>query len=156
MIKMKKLLIIFINLFITLNDSTLNFLKTINNSLKRIRNKNMETSLLLPILEISYHDKGRFLSFTLSNKYLGDHYQALKSIFYTLTNNEKFNDFSNKKIIITSALINGTEYGYHYNTLIDKNTTFQDFYDNVKDSKMIQNYEDEYPIDVIPYFIVKV
>lgn len=153
---MKKLLIIFINLFITLNDSTLNFLKTINNSLKRIRNKNMETSLLLPILEISYHDKGRFLSFTLSNKYLGDHYQALKSIFYTLTNNEKFNDFSNKKIIITSALINGTEYGYHYNTLIDKNTTFQDFYDNVKDSKMIQNYEDEYPIDVIPYFIVKV
>jgi len=92
----------------------------------------------------------------LSNKYLEDHYQALESIFYTLTNNERFKNFSNKKILITSALINGTEYGYHYNTLIDKNTEFIDFYNSVKDSKMIQNYEDEYPIDVIPYFIVKV
>lgn len=92
----------------------------------------------------------------MSNKYLEDHYQALESIFYTLTNNERFKNFSNKKILITSALINGTEYGYHYNTLIDKNTEFIDFYNSVKDSKMIQNYEDEYPIDVIPYFIVKV
>jgi DNA polymerase type B, organellar and viral len=116
----------------------------------------METSLLLPILEISHHDKGKFLTFTLSNKYLGDNYQVLRSIFYTLTNNDKFNEFSNKKILITSALINGTEYGYHYNTLIDQTTDFQDFYDSVKDSKMIQNYENEYPIDVIPYFLVKV
>ena len=49
-----------------------------------------------------------FLVFILQNNNLYEHNEAIKSIYNTLMNNEKFISFGNKKVIITSALIDGS------------------------------------------------
>lgn len=53
------------------------------------------------------------------------------------------------------ALINGQEFCFHHNVLITNNTTFEDYYKKVKDI-ITQNYDEGYPVDVIPSFKVMV
>nr|YP_009344391.1 hypothetical protein [Pleurotus eryngii]APT42206.1 hypothetical protein [Pleurotus eryngii] len=48
-------------------------------------------------------------------------------------NNEKFRDFGFYKIIIITAIVNSGEYNLHHNVLITNNTSFEDYYDQVKD-----------------------
>lgn len=70
-------------------------------------------------------------------------------------NNEKFIGFGKKKVIITSALIDGSEFTYHHNVLLDNNTPFLKYYNKVIDS--VNKYFDEgYPVDVIPAFKIRV
>ena len=69
--------------------------------------------------------------------------------------NEKFLEFGYKKVIITTALINGTEFSFHHNVLITNNTSFTDFHHKVKDI-IQENYIDGYPVNVIPIFHVRV
>ena len=107
------------------------------------------------ITSISYNDSGRFLVFILQNNNLYEHNDAIKSIYNTLMNNEKFISFGNKKVIITSALIDGSEFNYHQNVLLSNNTTYLRYYNSVIDS--VNKYFDEgYPVDVIPAFKIRV
>ena len=107
------------------------------------------------ITSISYNDSGRFLVFILQNNNLYEHNDVIKSIYNTLMNNEKFISFGNKKVIITSALIDGSEFNYHQNVLLSNNTTYLRYYNSVIDS--VNKYFDEgYPVDVIPAFKIRV
>jgi hypothetical protein len=115
----------------------------------------MQNDLKFKILAIEHNKSGRFLSFHLNNEYLFDKVEALQAIFNTLMSNDKFLEFGSKKIIITTALINGTEFNFHHNVLINNNTSFMEYYYKVKDIVQ-ENYVDGYPIDVIPIFHVRV
>lgn len=109
----------------------------------------------LNITSISYNESGRFLVFTLQNNNLYEHNEAIKSIYNTLMNNKKFISFGQKKVIITSALIDGSEFSYHHNVLLSNNTTYLKYYNSVIDS--VNKYFDEgYPVDVIPAFKIRV
>jgi len=68
---------------------------------------------------------------------------------------EKLRSFGNKKVIIISAIINNEEFSFHHNVLISNLTTFSDYYESVKDS-ITTNYDNGYPVDVIPLFKVRV
>ena len=48
-------------------------------------------------------------------------------------NNDKFRDFGFYKIIIITAIVNSSEYNFHHNVLITNNTSFEDYYNEVKD-----------------------
>jgi hypothetical protein len=110
----------------------------------------------ISILSTTYHDNGRFLVYILNNNYLQAHKEVLSSIYLTLMTNEKFLSFGKKKIIIITALTNdGTEYSFHHNVLLTNNTSFEDYYDSVKDI-INTNYKDGYQIDVVPRFTVRV
>jgi hypothetical protein len=102
------------------------------------------------------HDKnGRFLLYILNNESLQSHKEVLRDIFTTLMNDEKFKNFGVNKVIIITALINGEEFSFHHNILINNTTTFEEYYNEIKDI-ISTNYQDGYPVDVIPEFKVKV
>jgi hypothetical protein len=115
----------------------------------------MQDDLKLKILAIDYNKSGRFLSFHLSNEYLFDSIEGLQAIFNTLMSNEKFLEFGSKKVIITTALINGTEFSFHHNVLITNHTSFIEFHYKVKDI-IQENHIDGYPVNIIPTFHVRV
>lgn len=115
----------------------------------------MNNDLKLKILAIDYNKSGRFLSFYLHNEYLFDSTEVLQAIFNSLMNNERFLGFGSKKVIITTALINGTEFSFHHNVLITNNTSFIEFYYKVKDI-IQENYVDGCPVNIIPIFHIRV
>jgi hypothetical protein len=115
----------------------------------------MDNDLKLRILAVEYNTSGRFLSFHLHNSYLLDSRDSLKAIFNSLMSNKQFLDFGSKKVIITTALINGSEFSFHHNVLITNETSFMEYYHKVKDI-IHENYEDGYPVNIIPNFKVRV
>ena len=60
-----------------------------------------------------------------------------------------------KKVIIIAGIVNGEEFSFHHNVLITNSTTFQQYYNLVKNA-IQTNYENGYSIDVIPQFKVRV
>jgi hypothetical protein len=141
-------------LLIKILESLAKFFKNLNWFINKYINY-MQNDLKLKILAIDYNKSGRFLSFHLNNEYLFDSTEALQAIFNTLMSNEKFLDFGSKKVIITTALINGTEFSFHHNVLITNHTSFIEFYYKVKDI-IQENHVDGYPVNIIPTFHVRV
>ena len=144
---MKLIIIKILQLIVKLFKNSINY---INKSINYMQN-----DLKLKILAIEFNKSGRFLSYHLNNEFLFDNTEALQAIFNTLMSNEKFLEFGSKKVIITTALINGSEFSFHHNVLITNNTSFIEYYYKVKDI-IQENYIDGYPINVIPTFHVRV
>lgn len=144
---MNKILINIINGIIKIMSS---LIKMFNNIISKLNMKDQ-----MSITSLTYNDSGRFLVYILNNENLDSHKQVLQNIFTTLMNNERFIEFGSKKVIIVSALINGSEFAFHHNVLITNLTTFSEYYNTIKDA-IISNYEDGYPVDVIPEFKVRV
>lgn len=127
-----------------------NIIKAINKILAYLENtKPME------IIIIEYNKSGKFLKYILTNPNLKSHREILKSLYYTLIEDSKFKQFGENKIIIVMAYIYGREYPFHHNILINSKTTFEDYYNQVKDS-IRRNYDTGYPVDIIPKFKVLV
>ena len=116
---------------------------------------NKSDTLKLEILNVDFNKSGRFLSFYLQNNFLYDSRDSLQGIFNTLMSDSRFTSFGNKKVIITTAFINGRDFSFHHNILITNDTTFIEYYDKVKNI-VEENYEDGYPVNVIPTFKVRV
>jgi len=107
------------------------------------------------LLDMSYNKVGTFYTFVYSNNLLMDNYPIIKIIFSELINNENFKKFGEYKIIICQAIIQGNETAFHFNTLINNNTTFEEYWSQIED--YVQNiYEDGYQITKIPFFRFKV
>ena len=107
------------------------------------------------IVITEYTKSHRCLSFTFSNNKLKTDKNVFRAIFNTLMSNKEFKDFGENKIIITSGIYNNNEFNYHHNVNINNYTTFEEYYNEVKDI-ISTNYQDGYPVDVIPEFKVKV
>ena len=76
----------------------------------------------------------RMKSFLIENIDLLQGKEAMESLFNTLKSTPEFTDFGDDKIIITWGIIDETkrEYAYHQNTLINNNTTFEEFWAEVE------------------------
>jgi hypothetical protein len=105
----------------------------------------------LPITAIVRNDKERFIQYNLVNDNLLSHKDVLRSIYFTLINNNTFKNFGHYKVIIVSAIIDEQEFNYHHNVLITNNTTFEQYYAKVKDS-IATHFNDGYKIDIVNSF----
>jgi hypothetical protein len=133
----------------TIINKIISNLNRFNNSL----NKKYE----LKLISLTYDDSARFLLFEFSNNNLKNYRQLLGSIYTTLMNHDRFLNFGFNKVIITSAVIFNKEYSFHHNVLINNNTTFDEYFEQV--SNYIDMHYDEdnnYGVDVIPIFRIKV
>ena len=109
----------------------------------------------LEIISLTYSETGRFLLYHLYNGSLMGYKDVLFAIYTTLMNDKKFLEFGNKKVIIVGAVINNEEFSFHHNVLITNNITFDEYFNSVKDI-IVTNYQDGYPVDIIPLFKVRV
>jgi len=122
--------------------------------LNKVYNNTLNTKGM-QIVKVENHVKGRFKTFTIINPGLKEGKELLQAIFITLTNDSRFIEFGYNKIIILSAVINGQEYSYHHNVLINNLTSFQTYWNSVKDS-IKGNFGEGYGVSVISLLKVKV
>lgn len=86
----------------------------------------------LEILEIRYDKNIRSLSITMNNENLLAGEDLFKGIYNTVINNKEFKDFGHQKIIILSCTLEDfKEYNIHSNVLIDNDTPFTDYYNEI-------------------------
>ena len=117
------------------------------------------TTLSLKILEIKYNKSMRSLSIVMVNNELLDNNDELfKGIYNTLINSDEFNNFGSDKIIILSCILeDNREFNLHSNVLINKDTSFEEYYNSISDDLI--NYSNlQYGYNNLPIikFIVKV
>ena len=68
---------------------------------------------------------------------------------------EDFLSFGEKKVIITSSLIDKSEFSFHHNVLLTNKTSLDNYYNSIIDN--VELYLDQgYPVDIIPTFKVRV
>jgi hypothetical protein len=102
-----------------------------------------------------YNDSGRFYQYILTNNNLLSHKDVLKGIYNTLMSDKIFKNFGFHKVIIVSALLDGHESNYHHNILITNNTTFDEYYNKVKDI-IATHFDNGYQLDVVEGFKILV
>jgi len=137
-----------------LNKMLRNLLELLIILLNKVYNNTLNTKGM-EIVKVEHHVKGRFKTFTIINPGLKEGKDLLQAIFITLTNDSRFIDFGYNKIIILSAVINGHEYSYHHNVLINNLTSFHTYWNSVKNS-IKENFGEGYGVSVISLFKVKV
>jgi hypothetical protein len=140
----------FINLIL---DKIIFNLNKIKNNFNKVKG--------LQLVSLSYDNSGRYLVYTYANNKLKNSKDVLHGIYTSLMNNDRFINFGFNKIIIVSVIIHSQEYSFHHNVLINNNTTFEDYYNQVAEYIDI-HYDSDYVdgsafgVDIIPGFKVKV
>lgn len=133
----------------TIIGAIIYYLNNINNYLNR------EHSLKL--ISLTYNQSARYLIYHYHNSSFKNHRDVLFNIYTSLMNDERFIDFGFNKVIITSCVIHSSEYSFHHNVLITNKTSFDEYYHQVVDYiDSHYNSEDNYGVDIIPAFKVKV
>jgi len=84
-----------------------------------------------------------------------NHKEVLRGIYNTLMNDETFINFGKYKVIIVSAIVGEDEFNYNHNILITNNTTFEQYYNKVKDI-LTTHLKHGYQIDNVQRFKVLV
>lgn len=107
------------------------------------------------ILAVTGNKKQTLKTFLVENPNLKDGRKALHALFNTLQKDPRFHNFCNNKIIIVIAIINGKEYSYHHNVLINNLTSFQEYWDAVK-GVIKPNFGEGYGTTIVPVFKVMV
>lgn len=119
-------------------------------------NNHLNVNHSLQLVSTTYSHSGRFLVFNYHNKKLKDTRDVLFALYTSLMNDEKFLNFGFYKVIITSSVIYNQEHSYHHNILLTNNTTFETYYKSVCEYITKHYDDDNYGIEVIPSFRVKV
>jgi hypothetical protein len=117
------------------------------------------SNISLKILEIKYDKSMRSLSIIMINNELLDENEDLfRGIYSSLIHCDEFNNFGNDKIIILSCVLeDNKEYNLHSNVLINKDTTFEEYYNSISnDLDNYSNLQYGYNSIGIVKFIVKV
>jgi len=109
----------------------------------------------LAINSIIHNDTGRFYQYIISNNNLLSHKDVLHGIYNTLMNDETFINFGKYKVIIVSGIVEGEEFNYHHNILFTNDTSFEQYYNKVKDI-LATHFNDGYQIDVVESFKILV
>lgn len=114
-------LLYFIVLLYYLNYTLMEFLIFVNLDLS-----------FLKILEIKTNKNERSLRITMGNENLLEGEKLFKGIYNTIMNNEEFRSFGYRKIIILSCVLEDfKECNLHSNVLIDNDTSFADYYNEI-------------------------
>nr|YP_010296716.1 hypothetical protein MN596_mgp14 [Polyozellus multiplex]UMI33309.1 hypothetical protein [Polyozellus multiplex] len=109
----------------------------------------------LQLTSVTYNDIGRYQTYHLINTELKYHKDVLRGIYNSLMSEENFINFGKFKVIIVSAIIDGQEFNYHHNILITNNTSFDQYYNKVKDI-LATHFDEGYQIDVVQAFKIMV
>src|SRR6266403_2157862 len=109
------------------------------------------------ILEVKYDKNMRCLTIVLNNSNLLEGKDLFEAIFTSITSNEIFQNFGNKKIMILSAVLEtNKEHNLHSNILIENTTTFEEYYEEISyDLNNFYNLEYGYGDETIIRYIVK-
>jgi hypothetical protein len=110
----------------------------------------------LQILEINHDKNMRCLKVTMVNKKLLEGEDLFKGIYTTLMNNKEFLTFGFQKIIILSVvLLSESEHNIHSNILIDNDTPFIDYYNEIsKDLSKYNNLQYGYHNETISRYVM--
>lgn len=123
---------------------------------KIIKNLSSKANVkVLPITSIIRNDTERSLQYSLVNDQLLSHKDVLKAIYLTLIGDLTFKKFGKYKVIIVSAIVDGHEFNYHHNVLLTNTTTFDQYYEKVKDI-IATHFDKGYQIDVVNSFKITV
>src|SRR5882757_1728928 len=96
--------------------------------------KNNEDTSKLQILEIKHNKNLRSLSVIMNNEKLLEGKDLFKAIYNTVIDNEDFKNFGYQKIIILSCTLEDyREANIHPNVLIDNDTPFNDYYNEISE-----------------------
>jgi hypothetical protein len=132
----------------------LNTLTKITTFLNAYINK-LTSSQVLPINAIIHNDLERCVQYLIINDKLLSHKDVLRAIYNTLMNDDTFIKFGKYKVMIVSAIVDDQEFNYHHNILITNNTTFEQYYEKVKDI-IATHFNDGYQVDVVNSFKILV
>jgi len=135
----------FINIITRILIKINKFIQSQINKLTRSHNK------LLTINAIIRNENERSIEYLLTNNNLLTHKDVLRAIYNTLMGEETFRNFAKYKVIIISAYADGQEFNFHHNILLTNNTTFEQYYNKVKDI-INTHFNDGYQVDVIEEF----
>jgi hypothetical protein len=94
---------------------------------------NLPINVEVKLISLTYTRSLRCLTFHFANTNLKDSKEVLRNIFNILMNNERFLTFGSNKVIIITGVVNNNEYSFHHNVLINNDTLFEDYYEQVKD-----------------------
>ena len=87
---------------------------------------------ILKVLEIKYNYNMRALSIIMSNENMLDGEELFEAIYNALMNNKEFINFGFQKIIILTCMLDDfKEYNLHSNVLINNDTTFTEYYNEI-------------------------
>ena len=109
----------------------------------------------LSLVRSVYQPKGRYIELTYSNNYLLEQYKVLKELHKSLFSNDEFLKFGYQKVIIVMAVVGKQTFSFHHNILINNNTTFKQYYNQIKDH-INDLHDDGYEINKVNYFKVLV
>jgi hypothetical protein len=137
--------------FLTILLNTLTRITTILNA----HINKLTSSHVLTINAIIRNDTERSLQYSLINDHLLSHKDVLSAIYNTLMNDDTFINFGKYKVIIVSAIVDDQEFNYHHNILLTNNTTFDQYYEKVKDI-IATHFNDGYQVDVVNSFKITV
>lgn len=77
--------------------------------------------------------KDRSLTYNLSNTEVLVGKKAIHALYNTISTHDEFIELGDKKVIIVTGYTEGQEFNFHHNVLINSNTTFESYYNSVKD-----------------------
>ena len=110
------------------------------------------------LINLSFDKNLRCYQYHFNNiNRLTNYKDILLGLYTSLIENKDFINFGNHKVIIVSSVIYNVEHSFHHNVLITNKTTFEEYFNTVIDY-IDQHYDeaDNYGIEVIPSFKVKV
>lgn len=118
----------------------------------------VETSDKLQVLEVNEDINLRCLNINMVNKRLLADTDLFKGIYNTIMDLEEFINFSYNKIIILSVvLVSEKEHSLHSNIYINNDTTFNEYYDTIKNQlDRYNNLQHGYHNEQISRFVIKV
>ena len=122
-----------------------NFIHSQINKLTRSHKK------MLSINTIIRNENERCIEYLLTNNNLLTHKDELRAIYNTLMGEETFRNFGKYKVVIVYAYADGQEFNFHHNILLTNNTTFEQYYNKVKNI-INTHFKDGYQVDVIEEF----
>ena len=129
------------------------FTKLINSLINKA--EMLLTEDTLSLITTSRNTLGRNINFVLSNSKLLEKEKLFFQIYQYLMSNEDFLEFGKRKVIMVNGKIKNETFNLHHNVLIENETTFEDYWDNIKDI-LGERYEDGYAIEGIPMIEINV
>jgi hypothetical protein len=128
-------------------------IKLLINFKNKIESSSLKDKLTL--IRISRNTLGRNITFVLNNNKMLENKALFNAIYLYLMTNKDFLKFGEHKVIIVNGKIKNETFNLHHNILIKNNTTFEEYWDKIKDIIM-DRYEEGYAIEGIPMVEINV